>query len=145
MMRRERTDRALLSACWNAALLLGADALASNLPPSIIPPTSASLPAPSQAAARSSTASRTAVHCLRAPLTCAFSINAATPPPTRSARVSLHSIPSPRSPTFPTTPTAPCLWQPPSRTHCLANRYAVLVACIRRRHRHVANRRRASC
>jgi hypothetical protein len=54
--------------------------------------------------------------------------------------------PSPRSPTFPKTSTVPCLLPTsPIRKHRLTNRYAVLVACIRRRHRHVANWRRASC
>ena len=112
----------------------------------ITPLTTATLHAPSQAttATRPSTASRATVHCCCATLLLAHPDSRLPQSDAYSACLApLH--PSARSPTFPTTPTAPCLLQLP-RTNPSHHQ---LTCCgrrlHRRRHRHVADWRRASC
>lgn len=112
----------------------------------IAPLATATLHAPSQAttATRPSAASHTTVRCCRAILLRAQT--SFTTPSLDAYSACLAPLhPSARSPTFPTTPTAPCLLQPPRKIPS----HRQLTCCgrrlHRRRHRHVADWRRASC
>jgi hypothetical protein len=118
----------------------------ASLSSSSTPLATATLHAPSQAPTvnHPSTAARTVVHCHCATLLLAHP-NPRLPHSDAYSACFAPLHPAARSPTFPTTPTTPCLLQPP-RTN---PSHRQLTCCgrrlHRRRHRHVADWRRASC